>query len=84
MYKDLYGQERAKQQWQKAFDYYSQMVGYLSRFQGEKAQGARSELQYNLRIVSLLRDIAEGTLGDQEAVKQTESVMMPFRALMYE
>jgi len=84
LYKDLYGQERAKQQWQKAFDYYSQLVAYLSRFQGDKAQGPRSDLQYNLRIMVLLRDIAEDTLQDQEAVKQVEAVLMPFRTLMYE
>lgn len=84
MYKDLYGQERAKQQWQKAFDYYSQMVSYLGRFQGEKAQGARSELQYNLRILVLLRDIAKDTLADSAALQEAEAALAPFRAMMYE
>ncbi len=84
MYKDLYGQERAKQQWQKAFDYFSQMVSYLSRFQGDKAQGARSELQYNLRILVLLRDIAKDTLADSAALQEAEAALAPFRAMMYE
>jgi hypothetical protein len=84
MYKELYGQERAKQQWQKAFDYYSQMVSYLGRFQGEKAQGARSELQYNLRILVLLRDLAKDTLADSAALQDAEAALAPFRAMMYE
>ena len=84
LYKRIYGQERAKEQWNKAFEHYSEQLAYLSRFTGEKAQGVRGELQYNLRIMRLLQDIAKNTLGDEEAVAQTGAVMAPFRGLMYE
>ena len=84
MYRDLYGMERAREQWNKAFSHYSQMVSYLGRFQGEKAMGVRSELQYNLRIMGLLGDIASGTLKDEKAVAQVDAVMAPFKGLFYE
>ena len=84
MYRDLYGMERAREQWDKAFSHYSQMVSYLGRFQGEKAMGVRSELQYNLRIMGLLGDIASGTLKDEKAVAQVDAVMAPFKGLFYE
>ena len=76
--------ERAREQWDKAFSHYSQMVSYLGRFQGEKAMGVRSELQYNLRIMGLLGDIASGTLKDEKAVAQVDAVMAPFKGLFYE
>ena len=60
------------------------MVSYLGRFQGEKAQGARSELQYNLRILVLLRNIAKDTLADSAALQEAEAALAPFRAMMYE
>ena len=84
MYKQLFGAERAREQWDKAFRYFSQQVSYLSRFQGEKAIGVRSELQYNLRIMTLLRDIAVATLEDPQAVEQVNAVIAPFKGLMYE
>ncbi|MBR1766488.1 MAG: DUF2723 domain-containing protein [Bacteroidales bacterium] len=83
MYKELFGQEKAKAQWERAFNYYSELVTYLSRFQGTKADGARNDLMYNLRILSLLRDLAIDTLDDQEAVKQVDAVVAPFRNIMY-
>jgi len=84
MYKQLFGEEAAHEQWEKAFRYYSQMVAYLARFQGEKAIGVRGDLQYNLRIMGLLRDIAGGTLEDKQAVAQVDAVIAPFKGLLYE
>ena len=84
LYKKLFGEKKAREQWDKAFNHYSQQIVYLSRFQGEKARGVRGELQYNLRIMALLHDIAAGTLQDEQAVKQTEAVMAPFKGVMQE
>ena len=84
MYKELFGLERARQQWDKAFKFFSQQVVYLSRFQGEKAIGVRGELQYDLRVMGALRDIARNTLEDKEAVTQVDAVLAPFKGLMYE
>jgi hypothetical protein len=84
MYKRLFGQEKAREQWDRAFKHFSQHIAYLSRFEGEKAIGVRGDLQYNLRIMRLLHDLAANTLNDQEAMKQAEAVMAPYKSLMYD
>jgi hypothetical protein len=84
LYKQLFGTERAREVWQRAFDYYSQEVTYLGRFTGEKAAGARAELQYNLRILGLVGELASKNFPGGEESRLVEEVLAPFTNIMYE
>ena len=83
LYNNIFGKERATQLWQSAFRYYSQEMDYLSRFRGEKAQGVRSKLRYNLEILDLLRNQAQNVLQDSVLVAQVQQSMQPYANLMY-
>ena len=83
LYKNVFGQQRAVQLWQAAFKFYSQEIAYLARFQGDKAIGVRSQLQNDLQIVGLLREIAAKTLQDNSLRQQAEALIAPFSNLMY-
>ena len=83
LYQNVYGKERATELWQAAYRYYSQEMDYLSRFRGEKAQGVRSKLRYNLEILDLLRNQAQNVLKDSTLVAQVQQAMQPYANLMY-
>ena len=83
LYQNVYGKERATELWQAAYRYYSQEMDYLSRFRGEKAQGVRSKLRYNLEILDLLRNQAQNVLQDSALVAQVQQAMQPYANLMY-
>ena len=78
LYKQVYGIEQARDLWKAGFEYYRQEVNYLSRFTGKKAAGVRSQLQYDLQLVSLLANIATTTLQDQELAQQASNLLASF------
>ena len=84
MYKQLFGDERAMEQWKKAYDYYSQEVQYLSRFSGDKAMGIRSDLRYNLRILTLLGELADKNFPESGFSAQVTQMLTPYSNLLYE
>ena len=83
LYRNVFGKERAAQLWDAAFKRYSQEVSYLSRFQGDKAQGVRAMLRNDLQILGLLNDQALNILEDQQRAGQVQAAMQPFASLMY-
>ncbi len=83
LYRNVFGKERAAQLWDAAFKRYIQEVSYLSRFQGDKAQGVRAMLRNDLQILGLLNDQALNILEDQQRAGQVQAAMQPFASLMY-
>ncbi len=84
LYKQVYGDERATELWQKAFDYYDAELAYLTRFRGEKAQGVRGEIQNDLQIVSILNNQAQNTLGNQQLSAKAIELLESYKGYMYQ
>ena len=84
LYKQIYGIEEARALWQAAFDYYDSEIAYLASFRGTKAEGVRAQLQNDLQIVSLLKDQAVHTLGDNDLSAKAENILASFSSLYYE
>ena len=75
LYKKVYGVERATQLWNDVFDYYSEDINYLRRFNGDKAQGVRGTLQNDMQIMALLGEMAQLTLQNDELAAKVESIL---------
>ena len=84
LYKQVYGDERATELWQKAFDYYDAELAYLTRFRGEKAQGVRGEIQNDLQIVSILNNQAQNTLGNQQLSAKAIELLESYKGYRYQ
>ena len=84
LYNKVYGMDKAVELWDAAYKYYSEEINYLARFKGEKASGVRGELQSDLQIMTLLNDVAQHTLKNDEKVKQTEAVLSAFNPTYYQ
>ena len=78
LYRNVYGDERATQLWNDAFEHYRQEIAYLKRFNGDKATGVRSLLQADLQILGLLSDMARLSLGNEELAAQPEALLKQF------
>ena len=78
LYKNIYGEQKARELWQAAYDYYSAEINYLGRFRGEKAAGVRGELQGDLQIMTLLSDVASRTLQDAALTQKAKDIMAPY------
>ena len=75
LYKKVYGEEQALQLWNDVFRYYSDEIAYLRRFTGNKAQGVRGTLQSDMQIISLLGEMAQLTLRNDELAAQAEALL---------
>ena len=84
LYKEVYGEEKARELWLSAFNYYDEELAYLTRFRGEKATGVRSLIQNDLQIISLLNVQASQTLGDNELAAKTSVILDSFKGMMYQ
>ena len=78
LFRNVYGEAKAVQLWTDAFQYYSSEIAYLQRFGGEKARGVRGHLLDDVRIVGLLRDLAEFTLHNKDLSAQTDAIVMRY------
>jgi hypothetical protein len=78
LYKNIYGEAKARELWEAAYSYYNAEIDYLARFRGDKAAGVRGQLQGDLQIVSLLSDVAKRTLDDASLVQQAEDILARF------
>ena len=78
LYKNIYGEDAAKQLWQDGYDHYSQEINYLARFKGKYSKGVRRTLESDLEIMTLLEDMAERTLGNEELTQKAASILDRF------
>ena len=81
LYKNIYGEAKARELWNAAFDFYSSEISYLARFRGDKAAGVRSELQGDVQILSLLGDVATRTLQDNLLAQQVKEIIAPYNSM---
>ena len=84
LYRDIYGDEAARELWQQAFNYYNVHLAYLSRFKGEKAAGVKALIQNDLQIITLLSEMASRTLGDEQLADQAVALLKANNGLYYQ
>ena len=80
LYKNIYGEAKARELWNAAYDHYCSEISYLAQFRGEKAPGVRGDLQGDLQIMSLLADVAARTLQDDALAAQAKEVVAPYNS----
>ena len=78
LYKNIYGEAKARELWEDAYKYYNAEIDYLARFRGDKSAGVRGQLQSDLQIMSLLSDVAKRTLDDASMVQKAEDILGRF------
>jgi hypothetical protein len=83
LYKNIYGEAKARELWSAAYDHYSSEISYLAQFRGDKTAGVRGDLQGDLQIMSLLADIAARTLQDDALAAQAKEVVAPYNNSVY-
>ena len=75
IYKNVYGIERAKQQWQKVFNHFKKEIGYLIRFDDEKLPGVAQNLYEDCQNIRRLYAVAQETLEDQALMAEARKVL---------
>ena len=80
LYRTVYGEERAVQLWEDAFEHYRQEIAYYAQFRGDKAIGVRGPMQNDLQIIGLLSDMARITLGNDTLCAKAENLLTQYGA----
>ena len=78
LYRELYGMDKAREVWNRVYNYYEQELNYYERFKGPRAYGVRGNLVQALQAMGLLQDKAELVLHDSELAGKAEAMLNKF------
>ena len=78
IFKTVYGEEAAKDMWNKVFEFYRDEINYLSRFSGEKAVGVRGRISSDVEIVGVLFNMARMTLADNDLAQMAANILSTY------